>query len=584
MPRILAAALVIIGFCASARAASGWRLTRSQHFEIYSQSSDAGTRAALLWFEQLRGFFLEQTGLKLDHLQPVRVIAFGSVKQYEPYRLRSADGYYVGAEAQDYIVMPSIGPDEFRTVAHEYAHLIMHATGLRYPDWLKEGLADFFSTVRVHESGSELGGDFPARSQILRRRPWMQLPELLAQTGESAQPGDRESAGLFYAQSWALTDMLFLSAEYGPRFREFLTALSMGESGLETFQKVYGKTSDEVMRDVHAWVDHHGVPAIHFPGVAASSGTVEVSDVPEFVSRSLLAELLLAIGELDRSEALYRDLALEAPQDADVAAALGTIALRRGDNDGARREWKQAIEAGVNDARLCYRYAVLAGMAGLAGDDVRPALERAIALQPDFDDARYLLALLEKNTSHYEAAVVQLRAMRDITQVRRFDYWVILADALNELGRRAEAKAAADQAARYATNPGDRAHATQLAYMSQTDLAVQFTRDSEGRAHMVTTRVPHESDWNPFIETGDDMKQLQGSIKEIDCRDQATRFVVEAAGVRIVLVIEDPSRVRMRNAPAEFVCGAQEANHVTVEYAASKGKGMDGLIRGMEFQ
>jgi tetratricopeptide (TPR) repeat protein len=573
-----------IVLCAPAWAASGWRLTRSEHFEVYSQAGDASARSTLRWFEQLRGFFLQQTGLTLDHLPAVRVIEFGSVKEYEPYRLRSADAYYVGAEAQDYIVMTALGSDEFRIAAHEYAHLILHASGLRYPAWLKEGLAEFFATLHVNEQASELGGDVPARSQILRRRAWMPLPELLTLSEESPRRDERDNAGLFYAESWALTDMLFLSAEYGPRFRELVTALSFGDPSLETLTKVYAKPIDAITRDLRAWVDRRGVPPIHLPGVAPANFAVEVSDVPVFVSRSLLADLLMATGELERAEALYRDLEREAPGNPDIAAALGTIALRRGDNEGARREWKHAIQAGVTDASLCYRYAVLAGMAALAHDEVRPALERAVELRPDFDDARYMLALLEKNTGHYEAAVVQLRAMRKVAPARLYDYWSSMSDALNEIEQHEEAKAAADRAARYATNPRERAHAAQLAYMAQTELAVQFARDSNGRAQMVTTRVPHESDWNPFIERGDDIRRVQGTVREIDCGDKETRFVVEAAGARLLLSIDDPSRVRMRSAPPEFVCGPQEANHVLVEYAVSKSKGTDGVVRGMEFQ
>jgi len=378
--------------------------------------------------------------------------------------------------------------------------------------------------------------------------------------------------------------MLFLSPEYGPRFSEFVTALSFGEPSLDTFTKVYGKPIEQVARDLHAWIDRRGSAPTRLPGVATPSMAVEVSEVSVFASRSLLAELLMASGELDRAEGLYRDLARESPRDADIAAALGTIALRRGDNEGARREWKQAIEAGVTDAALCYRYAVLAGMAGLSNDEERLALERAVALRPDFDDARYMLALLEKNSSHFEAAVTQLRAMRRVAPARRYDYWSIMADALNELGQRKDAEEAAGQAARYATNPTERARAAQLAYTAQTDLAVQLARDSSGRMQMITTRVPHDFDWNPFIEAGDDLRRVQGTVKEIDCRDQVTRFVVEAGGARLRLAIEDPSRVRMRNAPPEFVCGPQQMNHVLVEYAVSKNKGTDGVVRGMEFK
>jgi tetratricopeptide (TPR) repeat protein len=571
-------------FCAPALPASGWRLTRDEHFEIYSQSSDSNARSILLWFEQLREFFIHQTGLTLDHLPAVRVIAFGSPKNYEPYRLRSADAYYVSTEGQDYIVMLAADPDKFRIAAHEYAHLILHASGLNYPPWLKEGLAEFFSTIRVSQSDSELGGDISAHSQLLRRRPWLPLFELLNAAEDPPRVDDRESMHLFYAESWALTDMLLWSPQYGPQFSRFISALRFGETGRIAFGKVYGKPFDEVTRDLYAWIDRSSVSPIHLAGVLTPIAATEVSDVPDFAARSVLADLLMVIGELDRSEALYHELQREAPQNAGIAAALGTIALRRGDNDGARREWKHAIETGVNDAKLCYRFAVLAETAGVSNDDVRSALERAVELSPDFDDARYLLALLEKNTGHYQAAVTQLRAMQRIAPVRLFDYWSTMADALTELDQRADAKTAAAQAALYATSLQQRAHADQLAYMAQTDLAVQFSRDSSGREQMVTTRVPHESDWNPFIETGDDIRRVHGTVKEIDCRDKLPRFIVEAGGVRLKLAIEDPSRVRMRNAPAEFVCGPQKANHVLVEYAVSTKKGTDGVVRGMDFQ
>jgi hypothetical protein len=71
-----------------------WTVARSEHFEVYSQAGEASARAALRWFEQLRGLLAQQTGLKLDGLQPVRVIGFRSSKEYEPFRLRPAAAAY----------------------------------------------------------------------------------------------------------------------------------------------------------------------------------------------------------------------------------------------------------------------------------------------------------------------------------------------------------------------------------------------------------------------------------------------------------------------------------------------------------
>ena len=584
LSRITALACV----CAFAQPGSGWRLTRSAHFEVYSQAGDATARPALAWFEQLRAFFQQQTGLILDQQAPVRVIAFRSPNEYQPYRLSSAsDSYYVGTGSRDYIVMAGLGADEFRVSAHEYAHLILHASGLHRPSWLNEGLAEFYSTVRIGPNGSTLGGAAPSNIQILRRRAWLPLAELL--TTEAAALGDRDRAALFYAQTWALTEMLVLSPEYGARFPALITALSLGEPSVETLVSVNGKSVDAIARDVHAWVDgRNKFTPVALPGVAAGEVAVEFSDVSPFAARSLLAELVLASGNLQRAESLYRDLAHDAPDAADVSAALGTIALRKGDYAGAREQWKRAIGQGVRDATLCYSYATLAGMAGLPADEVRPALERALALKPGYDDARYTLALLEKNASHYDVALEHLRAMRNVAPVRAFSYWIALADTLRELDKREEATAAAQKAGEYASTPAERARAASIAYMAQTDLAVEFTRDANGRQQMATTRIPHNStDWNPFIERGDDVRRVQGTLREIQCSKDMMRMVVDTAAGPLRLSIPDPSRVQMRNAPAEFTCGLQHpASAVTAEYAASKTQGAngDGVVRGLEFR
>jgi hypothetical protein len=576
--------LVVLLAVTALSAESSWRLTRSEHFEVYSQSDDATGRSILFEFEQLRAFFLEHAAFDLGPLPPVRVIAFGSEKEYEPYRLRStSDAYFVGTEGRDYVVMTFPSASHSTIAAHEYAHLVLHASRAGLPPWLDEGLAEFYSTIRTGEHATEVGGDLPARSQTLRRRSWMPLAELVSSPADAPVRQNRDGAELFYAQSWALTEMLLRSPEYAPGFQQVLSAARSGEPSLEAFARVYAKSPEEITRDLQSWTRTRRVAPIELAAVELPSIQSNVSDVPLPASRLLIADVLLAAGELDRAEALYRDLEKETPESAEIAAALGTIALRRGDLAAARLKWKQAIDRGIGDASLCYRYAVLAEQAGTPAEQVRPALARAVALRPDFDDARYLLALLEKNSGNYSAAVSNFRAMKTVSQGRAYAYWIAMADALVELGAREEAQAAARQAEEYASTPSDRAHAAQLSYLAETDLGVQFARDANGRAHMVTTRVPHQAaNWNPFIEVGDDLRREQGTLREIDCNGQVTRFLVESASGLLRLAIADPSRVQMRNAPSEFVCGPQEATSVMVEYAASPTG--EAQVRGMEFR
>src|SRR5579862_2994187 len=151
MRQYWAAALVALAVPLCAAPVPAWRLTRSQHFEIYAQSSDQRARAVLDWFEKLRAFF-QQPGWTASSTAPssrVRVIVFASADQYQPYRLRAtADAYYVGYGDQDYIVMTGSEVKSFGIAAHEYAHLVLRAGGSKLAPWLAEGLAEVYSTLR----------------------------------------------------------------------------------------------------------------------------------------------------------------------------------------------------------------------------------------------------------------------------------------------------------------------------------------------------------------------------------------------------------------------------------------------------
>jgi len=155
------------------------------------------------------------------------------------------------------------------------------------------------------------------------------------------------------------------------------------------------------------------------------------------------------------------------------------------------------------------------------------------------------------------------------------------------LDRRDEAEAAAKHALEFAATSAEKKEALQIAYMAQTDLAVQFVTTPGGEAKLQTTRVPHNTLNNPFVEPGDLMRHAEGSLREIDCASAATRFVIDTGGARLTLVIADSKRVEMRNAPEEFTCGHQaRARRVAVDYAvgAPGAAGSNGVIRGMEFR
>lgn len=578
--------LVAMGVPLGASASPEWRLTTNDHFQIYSHATDQQARTILGWFEQLRAFFDQQRGGWKSVTAPVKVIVFSSEAEYQPYRLRStADAYYVGSKGQDYIVMSGDDPGKFALAAHEYAHLVLRDSDLRLPPWLKEGLAEFFATLRIETQDTELGGVLAGRMRTLQRRSWMPLEELLAVSDEEQARQGRDWGDLFYAESWAATEMLMLSPGYAPQFQRFIASVSAGMPGVEALKQIYGKSAEAITHDLHDCVNRRALPMIRLPEVVTKSEPVRVGAISPFAARLTLAQLLLAAGELDRAGAALDDLAKESPGSPEVFAALGSIALHKGDGEGARRAWKRAIELGISDAELCYEYAILADQAGLPADDIRPALERAAALRPGFDDAHYQLALLEKNARHYEAAIREFQAMRNIPEKRAFDYWLALADSFNEIDRRDEAISAARHAAEYASSAAQRKRAADQIHIAQTDLNVRFARDASGSLQLVATRTPHgQSDWNPFIEAGDELHRVEGTLRAIHC-ETITTITIEASGKLLTLAIPDLKHVQMRHAPADFVCGEQpQPMPVTVEYAGSDTAGSSGIVRGMDFR
>ena len=568
---------------------SEWTLVRSSNFEVYSQAGERNGRSALLWFEQLRAFFVQagvaRTGGDLESNGPVQVIGFRSAKQYAPFRRRpTADAFFLSGEGHDYIVMPRLGFDEIAVAAHEYTHLELRSLGMRLPPWLAEGLAEFFSTIRIGEHGCVIGGDLPMRTLVLRQRPWIPLVQLIGWTEDSLMRGDRKEADVFYAESWALTDMLALSPAYAPRFSDLLAAMASGATDGDTIPRIYGKPLSGIMADLHTW-EQTRRSGVSLPGIPSVSQDVRVSELTSFESRVVLAGLLLADGDLDRAKAMYRALAHDQPDSATVLVALGTIALREGDRRTAREEWKRAMELGIRDARLCYRYAILAEDAGLSTDEVGAALRRAIELRQNFDDARYRLGLLESNSGHYEAALEQFRAMSSVPATRAFGYWTAMASAYTETEHREEAKKAAVEAMRYATSAEERTSATRLAYVANTDLTVQLSHDANGKLQMVTARKPHASDdWNPFIEPGDHILYVKGQIRKVECSaGKITGLRVESLSAAVEVSLPDPTHVLIRGGTPEFVCGAEDGRNVTVEYAAEKRAATGGVLRGIQF-
>src|SRR5204862_352778 len=78
---------------------------------------------------------------------------------------------------------------------------------------------------------------------------------------------------LFYAESWALAEMLLVAPEYAPRFTALLAMVATGSSSQAAIEGVYRTSIDTVFRDLRTRVAR-GAAAIPLPGLADESSSV----------------------------------------------------------------------------------------------------------------------------------------------------------------------------------------------------------------------------------------------------------------------------------------------------------------------
>jgi hypothetical protein len=584
---LVLAVLVPLGCRASD---SGWTLVRSPHFQVYSQLGEQDGQAIGLTLEQLRAFFLKSGALgapaALDNDRPVRVLQFATTSAYALFRPRAvADAFFLGSPAANYIVLTPAGPNRFRTLAHEYAHLVMHSADIHLPPWFAEGIAEIFSSLDIQDRESLMGGDLPGRSQTLRNHALLPLPTLLTMPEDDPLRARRDDASLFYAESWEFTHMLLFAPPYSRKTGALWAAFNAGAIDGPALARVYGRSIETIDADLLAWINTPK-SARPLPGIPAHDQHLRASGVDQADSNAMLAGLALASGDLDRAQAIYRNGQSGRASSPASATALGSAALRKHDDVKAILEWKRAFDLGMSDPVLCYQYATLLENFHAPDEQIAAALRRAIELRPHYDDARFQLGLLESSRENYAAALAQLRAMRPVPRRRAYSYWLAMASALLGTEQRPAAKAAAEKAIAFAETPDQGEAATLLELDTESDGTVQFARDTQGHLHMVTTRKPHgATDWNPFIELDDQIRTVKGRIHKVECTAGAvTGFEISGSSSTVRVSLPDPSHVQIEGGKPEFYCGEEDRREVTVQYAAKPAAdGTEGVLRGMHF-
>jgi len=189
---------------AAASAEPRWIHIHSPNFEVYSSASEGSTRDTLRYFEQVRSFFLQATGRSVSKPVPIYIIAFGSEKEYLPYRPNEfAAAFYHGGAERDYIVLSRTSSETFPIATHEYVHLVVQHSGLNFPPWLNEGIAELYSTLKPLGDKVVVGNLIAGRVQALYSEKWVPLAVILSAGHDSPYYNEKDKAGSLYNLNYA---------------------------------------------------------------------------------------------------------------------------------------------------------------------------------------------------------------------------------------------------------------------------------------------------------------------------------------------------------------------------------------------
>ncbi len=455
--------------------AGAWLSVRSQNFLVEGGARERDLRRVAARLEEYRAAFsrLLPDG-HFDSGVPTAVVVFPDDEAYAPFKpllagrtVRNVAGYFQPGSDVNYItiVLDRDAARDPATLLHEYAHLLIDNHFSAAPLWLKEGLAEFYSTARVSSGGRRLTlGEPPEqRARELRGgRELIPLRTLFAVDQSSPFYSESGKLGLFYAQSWALVHYLSEVRGGGRRggLARFTALLAEGQTVEDALRGAFGAGAAEIETGLAAYVraGRYRAGTEEFARPLDFDASLSARTLAEGEWLARLGDLLFHTGRYDEAEGfLTRAVELE-PRLAPARVSLGALRLRQGRHAEAREHLQQAATADPLNhlahyllADALHREGASAGEAVITPAEfegrtelIRAELRRASELAPGFVEPYRLLATveMERGDRYAEAAALLRRA--SALAPRRIDLALMLAQAEMLGGRFDEARRLAE--------------------------------------------------------------------------------------------------------------------------------------------
>jgi hypothetical protein len=336
--------LSVLAISAREAEPSPWLEIHSTHFTVITDAGEKKGKEVALRFEQMRAVFaILLMKDRLNQPLPLTILAFKSDKDYyQSAPLKQGQpigvpGFFVPGEDQNFIVLNWFEVEAWRAVAHDFAHLLMNYNYPPVEGWFDEGLAAYFSSLRVDNQQVEIGSDpeissvftedllgnqreinSPPKSftELLSGQVWLALPDLFTMKHDTSSYVEGTHHTLYYAQSWITVHYLLHEKKLPETGTYFDLVENQHVPVEEAIQKAYGVTPDQFDKAVKDYF-HSLTPLFtaldaskqqnsqadlrqiyHFPApVKAEDSTITSKPMRENDAKALAAEVKTRIPE-----------------------------------------------------------------------------------------------------------------------------------------------------------------------------------------------------------------------------------------------------------------------------------------------
>ena len=458
--------------CTSATAAEPpWLELHSTHFTVITDAGEKKGREVALRFEQMRAVFASL--LAKDRLPlpvPLTILALKNDKAF--YQMAplhqgqpiSVPGFFVPGDDQNFIVLNLFEEQSWRAVAHDFAHMLLKYNYPPAQGWFDEGLAEYFSSIRVDNKQVEIGSDpelgasfsedllqnqrelrtSKSLTELLGGQVWLSMADLFTMKHDTSTYQEGTHHTLFYAQSWMVMHYVLNQKKLPETGTYFDLVQNQHLPVEEAISKAYGMSSAQFEQAVKDYF--HSLRALFTaldaskqPGVAANAAQVyqfpaplgpddiviSSKPLPDTDARALGAEVKVRIPE-------RRELGLKELQALAAAGPESPPAPKRSAEENASESNSAMVTAGGNE--IAHRVLAWDHIQHGEFDEAAEELGNAAILNQHDMWIRYYLSLLKYRIAQSKHLEIQGLAnmMQDLRAV--LDWYPEFADADDLLG------------------------------------------------------------------------------------------------------------------------------------------------------